>query len=54
MMQEESAAQYVAKLKEKLVADRKTRMAAAKLTVTKEVVKSQQVGHAKLPPRTAA
>ena len=30
MMQEESAAQYVAKLKAKLIADRNARMAAAK------------------------
>ena len=49
-MQEESAVQYVAKLKAKLVADRKTRMAATKLMATKVVVKSQQVGHVKLPP----
>ena len=52
-MQEESAAQFVAKLKEKLIADRNTRMAAAKPTVAKVVVKSQQVGHVKLPPGTA-
>ena len=40
-MQEESAVQYVAELKAKLVADRNIRMAAAKLTVTKVEMKSQ-------------
>ena len=49
-MQGESAVQYVAKLKAKLHADRNARMAAAKPTVAKEVVKSQQVDHVKLPP----
>ena len=48
-MQEESAVQYVAKLKAKLVADRKTRMAATKLTVTKVVVKQQRVNHVQPP-----
>ena len=52
-MPEESAVQYVAKLKAKLVANRKIRMAAEKLTVTKVVMKSQQVGHVKLPPKVA-
>ena len=53
-MQKESAAQYVAKLKAKLVADRNTRMAATKPTATKVVVKSQLVGPVrKEPPRTA-
>ena len=52
-MPEELAVQYVAKLKAKLVADRKTRMAAAKPTVAKVVTKSQQVGPVKLTPKTA-
>ena len=56
-MQEESAAQYVAKIKAKLVADGNIRMAAAKLPVTKVVVKPKQLNPVqppwKVPPRTA-
>ena len=48
-MPEESAVQYVAKLKAKLIADRNIRMATTKPTATK-VVKSQQVNNVQ-PPR---
>ena len=48
-MPEESAVQYVTKLKAKLITDRNIRMAATKPTVAKVVMKSQQVGHVKRP-----
>ena len=48
-LQEQSAVQYVAKLRAKLVADSNARMGAAKITVTKVVIKSQQVGPVQRP-----